>query len=201
MPFLDEQELASLQQEIHDANVKRDELEGELDQQKKELSGIKSKARGTNIFFALLSGIAFALATFLYLNKSSLGGSDNSFDATAFKQEEKARLLDSIANAQEDEIQDISTIEEDMDSFSNSTNNQTLYSVQIGVFSKKKFPLLSETIAGTTSQGNVFKYSLGLFKTLKEAQDFRRELLKVGFRDAFVASYINGERQKIHKPN
>ncbi|PHO01812.1 sporulation protein, partial [Rhodobacteraceae bacterium 4F10] len=42
------------------------------------------------------------------------------------------------------------------------------------------------------------KYSLGLYTTLDEAKGLQKELIKIGFNDAFVASYINGKRQKIH---
>lgn len=203
MPFLDEKELASLQQEIHDANVKKDELENELDIKNQEISKIKTSARGVNILFAVLAGVAIAFATFLFTNKSPLSSSA-SIDEDAFRKAETARLLDSISNStntvttSNDSAVDV---DEDIDNVASGTRDMTIYSVQIGVFSKNKYPLLSETIAGTTSQGELFKYSLGLFKTLKEAQKFRSHLVNIGFSDAFVASYINGERQQIHSPN
>lgn len=201
MPFLDEQELASLQQEIHDANVTKDELENELTTQKDELTRVKRKSRGTNLFFGILSGIGLGLATFLFVNKSNLGKKNNT---VAFNKQEKQRLIDSIINTQQiedDTTEDINSVEDDMATVNDNVSNETIYSVQVGVFSKNKYPLLSETFLGTTSQGNIFKYSVGLFETLKEAQDFRRQLVKIGFRDAFVASYKNGERLQIHRPN
>lgn len=204
MPFLDEQELASLQKEIHDANVKRDELETILTNKKEELSNVKTKARGLNLFFATLAGIGLALGAFMYINSSNKTVSNE--DITKIKQETTQRVLDSIStleanNDNDEENLDIKTVDESIADIKSSTKGETIYSVQIGVFSKKKLPLLSKTIAGTTSQGNVFKYSVGVFKTLEEAQKFRQELVNIGFRDAFVASYINNVRQQIHKPN
>ena len=77
--------------------------------------------------------------------------------------------------------------------------------IDLEIAPKKKIPIiaqiiLSKTIAGTLSNEEYLRYSIGLFSTLKEAQNFRRQLLRLGFDDAFVASYINGERQEIHKP-
>lgn len=219
MPFLDEKELASLQQEIHDANVKRDELENELGSKVDEIESNQNKARNINVLFAIIAGASLAFATYLINSTPSFRDSSSisSLEMAAFKKKETARLLDSISNLefqQEDPGEDGSTdegsdngggttssLDEDMDSFSKSTRNETIYSVQIGIFSKKKYPLLSQTIAGTTSQARLFKYSVGLFKTLDEARKFRRHLVNIGFSDAFVASYINGERQQIHSPN
>ena len=60
--------------------------------------------------------------------------------------------------------------------------------------------MISEnTLVGIASKNDeLFKYSIGLFEALSEAKKMKTELVKIGFQDAFVASYINGERQKIH---
>ena len=46
-------------------------------------------------------------------------------------------------------------------------------------------------------EGGFYKYSLGAFETLEEAQYFRKNVLNLGFHDAFVASYQNGQRLNI----
>jgi hypothetical protein len=43
------------------------------------------------------------------------------------------------------------------------------------------------------------KYSIGLYETLEEANALRRGLVKLGFSDAFVASYKGTTRLKIHR--
>ncbi|TYP99067.1 hypothetical protein C7447_102385 [Tenacibaculum adriaticum] len=204
MPYLDEQELAALRSEIHDANIKKDELEIELNKKIEEYDDAKHTARNRNIILGTLVGIAAALAFYFYNNQTA-----NNIDVNSIKQAEATRVLDSISSLQDfsdenendDENDDTNSLEEDTTVLSNSLDGETIYSVQIGVFTKNKHALLSKTIAGTVSNGELFKYSVGLFKTLREAQDFRRELVKIGFSDAFVASYINGQRQQIHKPN
>jgi hypothetical protein len=45
-----------------------------------------------------------------------------------------------------------------------------------------------------------YSYSLGNFATLDEAQKFRKQLVDMGFDDAFVASYKEGKRIKIEDP-
>lgn len=213
MPFLDEQELTSLQQEIHDANVKKDEIEIELNQVKEKLNDSKRRNLGINLFFATLAGFAIAGALFLYQQKNN-GASINSLsesniDTEAIREEITAEVLDSIANVtsevnenMDSESDNIKSIDEDIESINDNTRNQEVYSVQIGVFSEKKHAVLSKTLAGiVASQGDIFKYSLGLFKTKEEAQKFRKSLVAIGFEDAFIAAYVNGKRKRIVKPN
>jgi len=47
--------------------------------------------------------------------------------------------------------------------------------------------------------GGYNKYAVGNFETLKEAKKFRREMVKLGFRNAFIASYKNEKRIKIEE--
>lgn len=205
MPFLDEQELLSLQEEIHKANVEKEEAETELETIEKELRKTKRSSRKINVLFGILSGVALALVAYFLINKGNAnisgGNSASSIDIAKIKKEEAIRVIDSLQNLNEDTAEQLNSLEDDINSVKAGINNETIYSVQVGVFSKNKYALLSETLAGTTSQGEIFKYSVGLFKTLKEAQEFRKQIVKIGFEDAFVASYINGKRQKIHKPN
>ena len=209
MPFLDEQELASLHSEIHEANTKKDELEKELEETSTALKASRKSGKIRNILLSLLAGVAMAIALFIYKNTAS---SASSIDIAAIKKAEVSRVLDSINEAtdtlDDDDSEPFDTADEqansfdnDLDEVQNSIKRETIYSVQIGMFSKRKYPFLSKTFAGTTSNASIFKYSLGIFKTLREAQRFRRELVRIGFKDAFVASYIDGKRQTIEKPN
>lgn len=211
MPFLSEQELNSLQQEIEDANIRTEEAEEELEKEKKELTEVKRKVKGVTIFFAILAGLGIASSIFFYQKKRK---SLSSIDVERIKKDEALRVIDSIANSRDEynkeaeeniEENDVdnqtNSIGESITEVKNNIHNQTVYSVQVGVFSENKFPVLSESIAGISLQGDYFKYSFGLFETLNEAQEFRRNLVQIGFRDAFVASYINGERQQIELPD
>lgn len=207
MPFLSEQELNSLQQEIEDANIRTEEAEQELQKEKKELIKTKKKVKGVTIFFAILAGLGIAVAVFFYQKK---GSSLSSIEVERIKKDEALRVIDSISNLSHEYDKDTeennddnqtNSIDESITAVKNNIHNQTVYSVQVGVFSENKFPVLSESIAGISLQGDYFKYSFGLFETLDEAQEFRRNLVQIGFRDAFVASYVNGERQQIELPD
>ena len=208
MPFLNDQELENLQQEIKDLNSKNEELENELSERIEEVGDVKSTARNRNILLSFLAGIAIAFAVYFYKN-----GADSNLGK--IKKQEANRVLDSINDANdsdsydenedsyenEDALSDNSTsTTEAISSIKQNIKGETVYSVQIGAFTEKSYPLLSESFTAILSNGEYLRYSIGVFKTLKEAQNFRKQLLKMGFEDAFVASFINGNRQQIHKP-
>lgn len=201
MPFLDEQELANLRQEIDEANAKSENLENELQEKEEKILDVKHAARNQNIVLSVLLGVAGCLAYYFYANQTV-----SNIDVAEVKRMEAERVIDSLSsvyaeNSNSSEEVASFSVEEGATEISNQMDGETIYSVQIGVFTKRKHPLLSETFLGTASRGNLFKYSVGLFKTLPEAQKFRKELVSIGFEDAFVASYINGVRQQIHNPN
>ncbi|WP_224482995.1 SPOR domain-containing protein [Robertkochia aurantiaca] len=76
-----------------------------------------------------------------------------------------------------------------------------LYTVQVGAFEERKLPLLSRAFDGmkVTSDQSINRYALGNFATLEEARELRKELITMGFEDAFIASYRNGKRIKIEE--
>ncbi|MEE3998979.1 hypothetical protein V1T75_01425 [Tenacibaculum sp. FZY0031] len=210
MPFIEEEKFKLMQEDLDNAKLKREEAESELSSTQEELAALKKSSKTLPIFLGLLLGLSLGAAYYFYTN----GGSSaiNNIDIEAVKKKEAYRVLDSINRAQARAARN--TDEPDSNFSSNSdintatiaeevaenTAGQTIYSVQIGVLSENKYPLLSsEVIPSTvTTENGYFKYSLGLFSTLGEAKDLQKELIKIGFSDAFVASYINGKRQKIH---
>ncbi len=214
MPYLNDDELASLHQTIDSAEKNLKEATQELESVNEELEeanatienhdddvkGINKSRTIQNIILSLLAGIALALAYYFY----SIGGSSNSnIDINEIKQLEATRVLDSINSlrANTSYAENTISIGESIKSVKGNISGKKIYSVQIGAFSENRYTLLSETLAGISSNGDMFKYSIGLFETLKEAQDFRKELVKIGFPDAFVASYIDGVRKRIEDPN
>src|SRR5690606_8286434 len=70
-----------------------------------------------------------------------------------------------------------------------------IYSVQIKSFVDNNMTLVSESLNNTifVKTNPFYSYSLGNFETLEEAQSFRFQLVKMGFEDAFVASYRDGK--------
>ncbi|AZJ31709.1 MULTISPECIES: SPOR domain-containing protein [Tenacibaculum] len=211
MPFIEEEKFKLIQEDLDNAKLKREEAESELSSTQEELAALKKSSKTLPIFLGLLLGLALGAAYYFYVN----GGDSaiNNLDVESIKKKEAYRVLDSINRAQaraarnneesSDNINDISSninTETITNEVTENINGKTIYSVQIGVLSENKYPLLSsEVIPSTvTTNDGYFKYSLGLYTTLDEAKDLQKELIKIGFNDAFVASYINGERQKIH---
>ena len=209
MPYLNDEELASLHKVIDDAKDEvveaKKELEettGNLDQKEADLNDTLASKKKQNIILSVLTGIALALAFFFYSNNS---GNSSNLDINEIKKQEATRLLDSIHNSNNSDTtaynDNTASIENSINAVNQSISGEKIYSVQVGAFTKNRYTLLSETLAGISSSGDLFKYSIGLFKTLREAQNFRRELVKLGFKDAFVASYVDGIRQEIEHPN
>ena len=84
-----------------------------------------------------------------------------------------------------------------------SLEDKIVYAVQIGAFKENDMSLYSSNFVNfkQISDSDYNKYALGNFETLPEAQAFRKALVKLGFRDAFIASYKNDERLKIEATN
>ncbi|GAA3519878.1 hypothetical protein GCM10022393_37610 [Aquimarina addita] len=124
----------------------------------------------------------------------------------------------SKANAQKKVLQDkINTLEEDLKTMAMnqeinesaalaeqnraSLSDEIIYAVQVGAFQKKDLSMYSDKFVNfkEIKDGNFNKYALGNFASLSEAKEFRKELVRLGFRNAFIASYQNGERLKIEE--
>lgn len=210
MPFIEESKYQLMQQDMDDTKLKLEAAEREITEFEEQFAHQKQKSRT----FIILLGIFFGLACgiiFLMLN-GTIGTTGKSeakeINITAIKAKEEQRVIDSLrrlelskkAKTVDNNSLTATNIDSQSDKVSSKTNGKTIYSVQIGVFSKSKNPMISSDLtAGIIAPADgYFKYSVGLFTTLKEAKNMRRELVKIGFDDAFVASYINGKRQKIH---
>ncbi|CAM1333197.1 SPOR domain-containing protein [Tenacibaculum aestuariivivum] len=205
MPFIEEDKFNSMQEDLENAKLKVDEVENELNETKSKFVSFKKKSKRIPVLLGLLLGLSLGACYYFYTKQTVV----NSFSETeiiALKKKEGIRLLDSIEvantrnNINENTNVTTENLEETINEVSENINGETIYSVQIGVLSEKKFPLLSSTTIPTTvtSNNGYFKYSVGLFSTLNEARNLRKELVTLGFDDAFIASYIDGKRQKIH---
>ncbi|CAL2103155.1 SPOR domain-containing protein [Tenacibaculum sp. 190130A14a] len=215
MPFIEEEKFKLMQEDFDNAKLKREEAENELTKVQEDFHSFKKKSKITPILFGILFGLSAALAYYFYTNG---GGTVSDSEIAAIKKKESTRVIDSIQRAQarakrnnkgndnstddvasntSEDAMDTATFEGDVD---NATQGETVYSVQVGVFSEKRYPLLSSAFTPgiAAANGSYFKYSLGLFSTVEEAKKLRSELRNIGFKDAFVASYVNGTRQKIH---
>ena len=72
------------------------------------------------------------------------------------------------------------------------------YRVQIYALNREK-PLVDPEFEGLTdvqmyTEDGMFKYTAGVFDTHEEAQQYRAEMVRNGFSDAFVVTFANGKR-------
>ncbi|MFL0093300.1 hypothetical protein [Tenacibaculum maritimum] len=207
MPYIEEEKFSLMQQGFDNAKLGKEAAEKELEQIKQDLIKYKKGSKKTSILLGILIGLLAASTLYFYNRKATIAPT---IDITAIKAAEAERVLDSISSL---EIVTTSSdapnealgsseesLEENIHTIKNNTNNQLIYSVQVGVFSAKKYPLISSKfLPGTiTNKNGYFKYSLGLFSSLGEAKFLKKELTKIGFKDAFVASYKGEKRLKIH---
>ncbi len=52
----------------------------------------------------------------------------------------------------------------------------------------------SDPMVESRMDQNIYRYSVGLYKTFQSAEELKKELLTKGLTDAFIAPYINGKR-------
>ena len=204
MPFIEEEKYALMQQDLDNSRLEKEQAEEELGKTEEEFVSFKKKSMVLPIILGIMLGLSLGATLYFYNNNTANSPSDE--DIAQIKKTENERVLDSIkrANARANRKSKAGinnkNIATTINQVKETTKGLIIYSVQIGVISEKDFPLLaSQTIPSTvTSSDEYFKYSLGLYTNLQEAKDLRDEFIKIGFEDAFVASYIDGKRQKIH---
>lgn len=197
MPFIEESDLLELHKDIDKAQIINERL---LDQIKYKSKEIKRNKIQRNI----LAGITalFLVSTLVFTSFTAGLSSSKDFDDT--------NLLVSIDSL--DAIKSrIDNLEQQNDELSlvkefylakKFLEKEKIYSVQVKSFVDNNVTLASEALTNTlfVKTNPFYSYSLGNFETLEEAQSFRFQLVKMGFNDAFVASYQDGKRIKIEDP-
>ena len=197
MPFIEESDLLELHKDIDKAQIINERLLDQIKYKNKELK--KSKIQ-RNIFAAITA--LFLIGTLAFTSFTAGLSSSTSFD--------DKNLLVSIDSL--DAIKSrIDNLEQQNDELSlvkefylakKFLDKEKIYSVQVKSFVDNNVTLASEALTNTlfVKTNPFYSYSLGNFETLEEAQSFRYQLVKMGFEDAFVASYQDGKRLKIEDP-
>lgn len=150
------------------------------------------------ILFLIAIGIIFLLKSLkpeLFINGYKL----ESRGLTLIETKDYQTLKDIEAASLVEETPEIT--EEYAEEEQQSIGDLTIYAVQIGAFKNNDIELYSDSFTQFKEfeEAGFYKYSLGAFETLEEAQDLRKKVIGLGFSDAFVASYVNGERQAIEE--
>jgi len=197
MPFIEESDLLELHKDIDKAQIINERLLDQIKYKNKELKRNKIQRN-------ILAGITalFLISTLVFTSFTAGLSSSKEFDDT--------NLLVSIDSL--DAIKSrIDNLEQQNDELSlvkefylakKFLEKEKIYSVQVKSFVDNNVTLASEALTNTlfVKTNPFYSYSLGNFETLEEAQSFRFQLVKMGFDDAFVASYQDGKRVKIEDP-
>lgn len=199
MPFIEESDLLELHKDIDKAQIINERLLDQIKYKNKELKRSKIQRN-------LLAGVTglFLIGT-LVITSFTAGLTSNS--STVDNQNNLLVSIDSldviksrIDNLKE-QNKELSLVKE-FYLAKNFLDKEKIYSVQVKSFVDNNVTLASKALTNTlfVKTNAFYSYSLGNFETLNEAQKFRKQLVEIGFDDAFVASYKEGKRIKIEDP-
>ncbi|WP_298485670.1 SPOR domain-containing protein [uncultured Maribacter sp.] len=201
MPFIEESDLLELHKDIDKAQIINERLLDQIKIKNKEL-------KKSNIQRNVLAGVTalFLIGTLAITSFTAGLSSSNTFK----KQNNTSNLLVSIdsLDAIKSRIDNLKIQNEELSLVKEFylakefIEKEKIYSVQVKSFVDNNVTLASEALTNTlfVKTNPFYSYSLGNFQTLNEAQKFRKQLVDLGFQDAFVASYKDGKRIQIEDP-
>lgn len=198
MPFIEESDLLELHKDIDKAQIINERLLDQIKIKNKELRRSKFQRNS----FAGITGL-FLIGTLAIFSFTAGVSSKNAIETPN-------NLLVSIDSLDAIKTR-IDNLKQKNDELSlvnefylakKFLNKEKIYSVQVKSFVDNNVTLTSNSLANTlfVKTNPFYSYSLGNFETLNEAQSFRYQLVKMGFDDAFVASYQDGKRLAIEDP-
>ncbi|WP_019669526.1 SPOR domain-containing protein [Eudoraea adriatica] len=197
MPFIEESDLLELHKDIDKAQIINERLLDQIKFKNKELKRSKIQrnilAGVTTLFLigalAVTSFTAGLSRSNTYDNQNLLVSID-SLDAVKTRIDNLQQKNEELSLVKEFYLAKM------------FLEKEKIYSVQVKSFVDNNLTLASESLTNTmfVKTNPFYSYSLGNFETLEEARSFRYQLVKMGFEDAFVASYQDGKRLKIEDP-
>lgn len=199
MPFIEESDLLELHKDIDKAQIINERLLDQIKYKNKELK--KSKIQ-RNIFagittFFLIGGLAFTSFTAGLSSSSSFDKQNNNLLVSI----DSLDAIKTRINNLKEQNEELSLVNE-FYLAKRFLEKEKIYSVQVKSFVDNNVTLASKALTNTlfVKTNPFYSYSLGNFETLQEAQSFRKQLVDLGFEDAFVASYKEGKRIQIEDP-
>ncbi|WP_297793386.1 SPOR domain-containing protein [uncultured Eudoraea sp.] len=197
MPFIEESDLLELHKDIDKAQIINERLLDQIKFKNKELKRSKIQRNILAGVTALFLIGALAITSFTAgLSRSNTYDNQNLLVSIDSLEAVKTRI-DNLQTKNEE----LSLVKE-FYLAKKFLEKEKIYSVQVKSFVDNNLTLSSESLANTmfVKTNPFYSYSLGNFETLEEARSFRYQLVKMGFDDAFVASYQDGKRIKIEDP-
>lgn len=199
MPFITDEELQNYKDQIEKAEESKRTADYVRTKAVKDEQEKSQKFKIATIILGILALLGVA-GTVYFMNFNT---PDNMI--TQKKHTSEITQRDNKITELTETIQSLSMNQEventDTSGSAGSLNGEKVYAVQIGAFESKDLSLYSKNFVNfkeIKSEG-YNKYALGNFETLEEAKVFRREIVRLGFKNAFIASYQNGERIKIEE--
>lgn len=198
MPFIEESDLLELHKDIDKAQIINERLLDQIKFKNKELRRARVQRNILASVTALFLIGTLAITSFTVGLTSS--AKQNAGDYVNYPLDSLEVIKQRMDNLRE-QNQELSLVKE-FYLARNFLEKEIIYSVQVKAFVDNNINLASESLSNTlfVKANPFYAYSLGNFETLEEAQKFRRELVSMGFNDAFVASYQEGKRLKIEDP-
>ncbi|MBU2996100.1 SPOR domain-containing protein [Cellulophaga baltica] len=196
MPFIEESDLFELHKDIDKSQILNERL---LDQIKYKNKELKRNRLQRNIL-AGFTGI-FLLGTLALYSFSAGMRSKNNPETNLLVSIDSLEVIKNRIDNLKEKNEELSNVKE-FYLAKEFLDKEKIYSVQVKSFVDNNMTLASESLTNTlfVKANSFYTYSLGNFETIEEARDFRFQLVKMGFPDAFVASYQNGKRLKIEDP-
>ncbi|NNE02811.1 MAG: SPOR domain-containing protein [Eudoraea sp.] len=197
MPFIEESDLLELHKDIDKAQIINERLLDQIKYKNKELKRSKIQRNvfaGITTLFLIASLAITSFTAGLGISSSN----DDSFLVSLDSLEGFKSRIDNLKKQNEE----LSLVKE-FYLAKKFLDKEKIYSVQIKSFVDSNVTLTAQSLSNTlfVKTNPFYSYSLGNFETLKEAQKFRKQLVNIGFQDAFVASYKEGKRLKIEPAN
>lgn len=201
MPYIEEKDLQELHDQIWKSNEQQLALQETLNKEKNHTK----KVRLWKNILLITTLLLVVLFLFFFIKQQGFA-TKNSTDVP----QGMVMVKETKINALNHKIDSLSEINNQLQTQAGARTpnpddykNQTIYAVQIAALEKKDLSMYSDEFMNMHQYkaGGFNKYAIGMFATLAEAQQFRREIVKLGFETAFVASYKNGKRIKIEEPN
>jgi len=205
MPIIEEEDLKNLHKEIEfQKNIIND-----LNEDIEEISSTNGELEKHRLLLGIISGVlllllllglgTYFLSPNIFISKSSLEKQGYKIMTTGeFQQIQEILNSKEITPSATDEFsdQDIAKNEDQ-----ESIKGTLVYAVQIKALETRGIELYSNNLIQFAEiyKDDFYKYALGAFETLEEAQGFRKEIVRLGFKDAFIASYKNGKRLRIEE--
>ncbi|WP_158849506.1 SPOR domain-containing protein [Algibacter sp. L1A34] len=199
MPHIEEKDLVAMHDQIEHSEKTLNEFKDVFYGERKKTEVLKKQR-------SIFMGISFLFLLFLLFVIFTNFTNPTSLNNESHLQDKGLKLYESVyVDSLENKLGEFNKINQDFLDPNilqdKVADDVVVYAVQVGAFEERMVSTPSESLINLKEfqENGFYKYAIGQFDNLNEAQRLRKELLKIGFSDAFIASYKNGKRIKIEE--